>query len=267
MVKFEVYHATQFKELLEVLEVLNEDYVFQFDQSGVATKVMDDSHVAMLNMALPNDYFDQWYIEEPTSLSLNIPTILKAMGKVSKDEELFVDWITETNTVETEVDGVKTSKSVTTIPKMIWTLRSNLKREKRIPHSEIEPEEMPMPKIFFKSKARILLRDLVRVLSDFKASEHVKISIVNDSVHLDSVGDAYADHVQFDKGCDQLIDIRIEEESVSNFTLSYLVNILKEAVKISDVVTLELSTDMPLCIDFEMPVGELKFWIAPCIGW
>ena len=160
------------------------------------------------------------------------------MGKVDKREELYVDWVTETNTETKEIPdafGGHTTETITTtvIPKMMWILKGNIKREKTIPHNELTPEEIPTPKIFFKSKARVLIDSLIRALSDFRASEHVKVTINDECLSLDAVGDEYSDHVGFNKGDDSVIDIRSEEESVSTFTLSVFLPFLKEAAKIS----------------------------------
>ena len=48
--------------------------------------------------------------------------------------------------------------------------------------------------------------------------------------------------------------------------LSYLKEIVDAAVVSSEVTTLELSTDMPLRMDFELPQGRLVYYLAPCIG-
>ena len=33
-----------------------------------------------------------------------------------------------------------------------------------------------------------------------------------------------------------------------------------------EVVTLELNTDLPISLDFELPRGRLVYYLAPCIG-
>ena len=33
-----------------------------------------------------------------------------------------------------------------------------------------------------------------------------------------------------------------------------------------EVVTLELNTDMPIRLNFELPQGRLVYYLAPCIG-
>jgi len=34
----------------------------------------------------------------------------------------------------------------------------------------------------------------------------------------------------------------------------------------SESATLELATDMPIRMDFELPQGKLVYYLAPCIG-
>lgn len=52
----------------------------------------------------------------------------------------------------------------------------------------------------------------------------------------------------------------------ATFTLSYLKDMVDAAVVSSEVAALELSTDMPMKMDFELPQGKLVYYLAPCIG-
>jgi DNA polymerase III sliding clamp (beta) subunit (PCNA family) len=65
---------------------------------------------------------------------------------------------------------------------------------------------------------------------------------------------------------DELLELKAEEESNANFTLSYLNDIVNAVQASSEVATLELSTDMPIKMDFELPQGRLIYYLAPMIG-
>jgi DNA polymerase III sliding clamp (beta) subunit (PCNA family) len=73
-------------------------------------------------------------------------------------------------------------------------------------------------------------------------------------------------HSEWEKGSDDLIDLKAEEDSSATFTLSYLNEIANAAGSSSEVATIELSTDMPIKMDFELPKGKLVYYLAPCIG-
>ncbi len=63
-----------------------------------------------------------------------------------------------------------------------------------------------------------------------------------------------------------MLELKVEEDSGASFTLSYLRDMVNVARVSSEVVTLELNTDMPVRMDFELPQGKLVYDLAPCIG-
>ena len=67
-------------------------------------------------------------------------------------------------------------------------------------------------------------------------------------------------------GSDDLLELSVEESSKATFTLSYLQDIANAAGANSEVCVLELSTDMPVKLDFELLQGKLVYYLAPCIG-
>ena len=71
---------------------------------------------------------------------------------------------------------------------------------------------------------------------------------------------------EWEKGSDDLIELKAEEDSSATFTLSYLNEIANAASGVSEVATIELSTDMPIKMDFELSKGKLVYYLAPCIG-
>jgi len=52
----------------------------------------------------------------------------------------------------------------------------------------------------------------------------------------------------------------------ATYTLSYLRDMVNAARVSGEVVTLELDTDMPIRLDFELSQGKLVYYLAPCIG-
>jgi DNA polymerase III sliding clamp (beta) subunit (PCNA family) len=133
----------------------------------------------------------------------------------------------------------------------------------------LEPidEEVPQPKIFFKAKARILTNSLRMAIKDADlVSEHVKVSVEGEALKVSAVGDMGSAFSEWEKGSDDLLELKSEEDSSATFTLSYLDEIVNAAGNSSEVATVELSTDMPIKMDFELPKGRLVYYLAPCIG-
>lgn len=136
---------------------------------------------------------------------------------------------------------------------------------KRIPCLEPLDEEVPQPKIYFKSRTRITSNGLKRILDDLDGPR-VTITTDHDTITFNREGDDYGETTPLDKDNDNILDHRIEEDSKTTYTKDYLKDIVKAAVKVSEVVSLEFSEDMPIKIDVEIPQGRLVYYVAPCIG-
>jgi DNA polymerase III sliding clamp (beta) subunit (PCNA family) len=96
--------------------------------------------------------------------------------------------------------------------------------------------------------------------------EQVKIEIAGDMLKMSAVGDIGSAFSDWERGSDELLELKAEEDSSATFTLSYLRDIVNAAGTSSEVATLELTTDMPIRMDFELPKGRLVYYLAPCIG-
>lgn len=252
---FEVCRPTGFKDYLSCLGVLTEDVNLELTQDGLKAVSMDPSHVAMVELMLPYTYFDSYNIGEPEKIGVNIPTMLDALGKITK-----TDW-----KLRVEYDYALGSDTVRDNEKLTLTLMSDINRKKVLPCLEPLTEEVPQPRIFFKSKTRIISSAFKRIVNDLDG-EHVSISTDYDTITFSHEGDKYNETTTLDKNNDNIIDHKVDEPSKTTYTKSYLEDILKAVVKVSEVITLEFSEDMPVKLDVEIPQGRLIYHLAPCIG-
>jgi proliferating cell nuclear antigen len=241
--------SQRFKDLLEALNALSEEIEFTVNPEGLTAMQMDPSHCAMFVLKMPSTAFERWDVVEEQKFSVNVSDLVKKILKnVYKDES-----------VELSYDPERARLDV--------ILRSDIVRRKDLPVLEPIDEEVPIPKIFFKAHARVVMKGLVKALKDFNAlSEHTTIVFENDSLTLRQSGDSGSQSTPFEKYGDNLLDIKYEEDTKSTFTESYLEKIVRAIQPLSEVVNIDLSTDMPVKISPELEVGTLEFYVAPCIG-
>ena len=241
--------SQRFKDLLEALNVLSDEITFTANPEGLTAMQMDTSHVAMFILKMPSTAFERWDVVEEQKFTVDVTTLVKKILKNTYKDE----------SVELSYDPDRERLDV--------TLRSDIARRKDVPTLENMDDEVPQPKIFFKAHARVVLRGLVKALKDFnELSEHTTITFENDSLILSQGGDIGHQSTPFEKYGDNLLDIRYEEDTKSTFTEDYLEKIVKAIQPLSEVVNLDLSTDMPIKISPELDVGSLEFYVAPCIG-
>jgi len=269
-----VYNPQHFKALLEAVGTIAEEVNVKATYEGLRILTMDTSHVAMVDLQLPARYFDSWKVtnsaDTPLIFSMNIKnTIKNAIPKVTKKDAVSLSLVSTSKTA----DGAPCDHA----PEWVVTGKFNTQTKHRMPYLEPTDDEVPEPKLFFKAKARILTEALNVAIQNIASSEHVKLTI-DDELDTDAnyriprltvsaAGYAGAqEETQFRKGDDAVVEIRKEEDTHATYTLSILQAILKKAGKASEVTTLELTTDTPLKIDAELPLGTLVYHLAPCIG-
>lgn len=249
MFEVEVPSIDPFRNLVKALSVIVEEGTFVMNEAQIRLLAMDPSHVAMVDFELPADFFSQYKSEGEPHLSINIKEFMRFLERVDKEEEVRV-----------KLDEEKARL-------VILCKRGGHSRRFEMPILEPIDEEVPQPKIFFKAKARLLTNSLRNAIRDAGlVSEHVKVAIEGDTLKISANGDMGSAHSEWEKGSDDLIDIKAEEDSAATFTLSYLNEITNAAGNSSEVATIELSTDMPIKMDFELPKGKLVYYLAPCIG-
>jgi len=150
---------------------------------------------------------------------------------------------------------------------IIHCKRGGHSRRFEIPILEPMDEEVPQPKIFFKGKVRITSDALRMAIRDANlVSEHVKVEMEEGLLKVNAEGDMGSSFSEWEKDSDDVLELKVDEDSNATFTLSYLQDIANAAGANSEVVTIELSTDMPIKMDFEIPLGRLVYYLAPCIG-
>jgi hypothetical protein len=77
--------------------------------------------------------------------------------------------------------------------------------------------------IIFKSSARILTRSLREAIRDADlVGENVKIEVAGDMLKMSAVGDMGSAFSDWERGSDEFLELKAEEDSGATFTLSYL---------------------------------------------
>jgi len=245
----EISRIEPFRNLVKAVSVIIEEGCFNMTEGEMKLIAMDPSHVAMVDFELPSAFFDRYTCEGGAKLFINIGEFLKFLDRVEKDEQVKI----RLNEEQAQLT--------------IRCKRGGHTRRFAMPILEPLEEEVPSPRISFKASARILTQSLRRAIRDaVLVSEHVKLEIAGEEVKVSATGDMGSTSSVWERGADDLLELRAEEDSGATFTLSYLQDIVNAAAVSSEVATLELSTDMPIKINFELTQGRLMYYLAPCIG-
>jgi proliferating cell nuclear antigen len=245
----ELSNVEPLRNLIKAISVVVEEGSFRVDEGQMRLLAMDPSHVAMVDFELPKEFFDRYSAEGEVRLSMNMRELLKFLDRVERGEQLKIRLDEEQSRV------------------ILECRRGGHIRTFTLPLIEPMEEEVPSPKIFFKSSARLLTQSLRRAIRDASlVSEHVRIEMTSKELRIQASGEAGSVSSVWEMGADDLLELKAQEDSRATFTISYLQDMINAAAMSSEVTSIELSTDMPIKMNFELPQGKLIYYLAPCIG-
>ncbi len=233
------------------MKTVNEELTLRVDDEGIRVLGMDPSHVAMIDLKIKPELFDLFEKPKEEMITVNLAELYRFLDRIDKDER-----VTITHSTETARFSIEAKKGG---------------RTRRFSLSVIEPldDEVPEPKIFWKAEGRILTQSVDRAIKDADlVSEFVKIMLTKETMLFNATGDMGSARNEWEKGSDELLQLKAEEDSGATFTLTYLKDMFGQLKDLTEVVTLSLANDMPVKIEAEAndPNVEIKLYLAPCIG-
>jgi len=248
MFKLKVSDAKLLRDMATAISILVDEATFKIDPDGLKLRAMDPSRVAMIDFEWPKTIFQEFNVDEPTKICLNISELLKLLKRAGKEECVELSLDEKTGRLQVTITG-KYSRNFT------------------MPTLDASEEEVPTPKINFNIKAKTTTQGLSQAIEDAQlVSDHVRIEAEPEKMTLSASGDLMGATITIQKGNDALLDLEVKENAKATFSLSYLSEIIKAASSTSEIATLEFSTDMPVKIDFQQSKeGKLTFFFAPRI--
>jgi proliferating cell nuclear antigen len=244
-IKVEKFEA--FTYFVGILKAISEEHQLYINESGIRANTMDPSHVMMVDTELPAKISGLEAGEEK-HISINVLELKKFLDRISNDEDVVMHVVDEKARY------------------LIVAKKGGHSRRFDIPLLEPEYVEVPKPKIFFKAQARLAYKSLDNAVKDAAlVAEHVTVKVEEGKLIFSGKGDMGDAYNEWEKGSDDLLDLKLEEESHATYTLELIKSIVA-AINKADAVLLEVSTDMPMKIETVGGPAKATFYAAPCIG-
>ncbi len=235
-------------KIVSTIDELMEEACFKITPEEVIYRDVDSARISMINVSLGKDYFELYDFDGDSELLVCVQSekLLKYSKALSKAEEL---------TIEVE-EG-----------KFVLSSSKPIERKFILPASIEDREISKVPQVDFKASARIVVPTFRDILKESKTvGETITIHADNNELSFISKSEEgfqsihklrYPENVE-------VLEISVEESSVSIYPVDPLYKIVKEIASISGIVTLEFSTDYPLSLKFDMSEFEYyQFILAP----
>ena len=246
--KAKMNDAKLWKNLLSAISKLIEEADFNANEEGIKLRAMDPSHVAMVDLEWAKIAFDEYQCDKPTTIRIDIKSMLKLLKRIKSDETLEMVFNEETK----EIDFI---------------LKKKITKKFTMPTLTPAGEEVPTPKVEFNSRVKIAVGSFKEIMEDAQTvSDHVKLETTKDKLIVKASSELSRANIEVDKESEMLLELDVKENSVSTYNLNYLTEMVKSGSTLSETVTAEFSTNMPIKIEFDMSdKGRLFYFLAPRI--
>lgn len=234
------------KNCIGAISNLIDQVDFEFDEDGVEMKAMDPSHVALADFRLPASCFEEYDLDKPVKLGVDLTEMDKIISRANKDDEAIFEFNEEENQLKLEFIGDST-------------------RRFSLPLLELEEEELSEPDLDFTATAKVFAGSIKEGLKDAAlVGDNVRFELSNDKFMMKIESDTGSAEMELSKDDGGLQEIEAEEPSRAMYNIEYLEDMFKAASS-NDVVEVKHGVDLPIQIIFHIAEGEghLKFLLAP----
>ncbi|KAE8359428.1 Mysoin-binding motif of peroxisomes-domain-containing protein [Aspergillus caelatus] len=247
--------ASLLKRVVDAIKDLVQDCNFDCNDSGIALQAMDNSHVALVSMLLKAEGFSPYRCDRNIALGINLVSLTKVL-RAAQNEDILT---------------LKADDSPDAVNLMFESAETDRLSEYDLKLMDIDQEHLAIPETEYAATVEMPSAEFQRICRDLNAlSESVVIEATKEGVKFSCQGDigsgsvTIRQHTNVDKP-DQNVSIALSEPVALTFSLKYLVNFCK-ATTLSSTVTLCLSQEVPLLVEYGLGSGHLRFYLAPKIG-
>jgi proliferating cell nuclear antigen len=238
--------AKRWRDMLNAVSTIVDEAEFVVTSNGMHLKSFDGSGTAMIDLDLPNSFFDTYICNEPTRLRFKVKTVLNLLENAS-NESIDVSY-SEENTF------------------LVLSLTGDYKRVFNLNTLSLEESAEIEPKVTFNVKAKVLTASLRKVIIDsLKIGDHISIESKENAITFRTNGEGGNAISTFTSGESSILELFIDKESKATYNLDLLGAIVKNTVPISETVKIEYATDLPLRLDFSWSQSKLHFYLSPML--
>lgn len=253
--------AEMFKDLFDLMSVLIETEVqVMIKEDGLYVKQMDESHVALTVMFIPKSYF-------------------RTLRPGQKIQELRLP-VRDLDAILTRLGhGDVVEFTVTAEGRLHIEIKGRRLRAFNIPLFEPEKLDRRTPRVPFTARVKtsmegilMAIEDASKLISrtkkkkDIYTSAMVIMTTTPMGLHIESSDEnrLYSAETTLTSGWD-IMQFDGKLDQVVMLSVPYLVDMVRTISKITNMVQLELATDMPLHMIVELPFKgmTLEYWFAP----
>ena len=235
--------AGQVKRTVDAIASFISEGNFRFTEKGISLRAVDPSQIVLVDCFIEKSAFTQYQIE-PTLVGVDIVELSRMLARSLPNDKLFLD----VSDAEMELK-----------------LEGDFTRSFSLPLIDVSDgeKEIKIPENKFDARVEINARLLKEALKDAHIfGSSVTLKVKNKQFHIEAKGSQGTLRTVSKEG--KLISVKHGVDVTSKYSLNYLSNVVKEADNDS-IITLELKSDAPLRVGYEIGKTKLQYYLAHMI--
>lgn len=231
------------KEVVNVVSTLVDEAKFNINADGLTLRAVDPAHIAMVDLTLGKDAFDEFKSEE-TEIGIDIEKLSQFL-KLAKAGDM-VD-------LKHDDDKRRLNMVVGDITRRMSLIDTTGMSDPKVPNLDL-PASVTV-------RADELMQG---IKASESVSDHIALVASPEGFEMSCEGDM--DQVQWRKAKKDLVALEAQSNVRSLFPLEYFSNMLK-SVSSGCEVTMQLGSDYPVKMVFKIAggKGEVRYLLAPRI--
>ena len=240
-----IQDAPALKSAIDSIVCLVEEGQFEVKKDGLELKAMDPSQISMVSFSMPKEAFVEYDVPEEMKIGVDINQFASVLSRGKKGEK--AELTVEEGRLIVKFSGEKHRKTF------------------KVPLIETGDRVQKEPKIEFKNIAKIKAEALRDTLKDAKLiSSHVRLQLTPEQFIVDVRGENGDVRAEFEKGGAELTELTTVTGAKATFPLQYLEDMVK-ATPSASAVTINLETDRPLRLEYDVEGAKVVYYLAPRI--
>jgi proliferating cell nuclear antigen len=241
--------AQEWKAIAAAVKTLVEEATFEANSEGLSFRAMDPSHVALVDLILPNSSFSSYQCDKPFKFSVRVEDLVKLVGRSETKDSVEIG--------STEEDAIAVR------------LSNGYKREFTIHLIESTAGAAPLPKLEFDVKATLTKTFLEKVLGDISVvADQVTIQASKEKLGFSGKSDVGKADVSVAKNDADVLELQVGADSKATYSVDYIIGILKALGGVADTVEVEYSAKKPIRLMLKLNDQGAKLWyfLAPRVS-
>ena len=231
------------KEVIDVVSTLVDEAKFNLGKDGISVKAVDPAHVAMVDLSLSKDAFEEYKADEG-ELGIDIDKVKEVLRLARADDIITLNLDEDRNRLVFNVGNITRKMALVDTAGM---------------------SDPKVPNLNLPTKLSIRTDELRQgIRASESVSDHIALISSPDGFEMISEGDTDSVRLKLQK--DLLDELECKEQVRSLFPLDYFSSMIK-AVSTSKTITMYLGTDYPVKMDFTIAgdKGKVTYLLAPRI--